>query len=321
MFRKRTNRRRTRPGAQAVRGLGVVASAAKLKARLSGRLLLRALPYALIALIVALAPLVIITGYRYVTEAEEFGVRSVDVSGHDHVTVSELLDVAGVKDAPNLLALDLDEVEARVAAHPWVRAAKVERHLPDKLSISVIERKPMALVALGALYLVDRKGNVFARVQAGEHFDLPVLTGLFHEDLSPNAAPERFLLSRRMLRGALRLLQAWRQSQAGKGVQVSEIHIDPLFGYSFVLGEGAGVGEGALIRLGRGEIDAKLDRLTAVLTHAGNNGKRVAEVRLNDERDPTRVAVRFRTETKELDDKDGDSTGDADRRGEPSGRS
>lgn len=280
----------------------------------------RSLPYAMVTLTVALTPVALIYGYRYVTEAQEFGARNVVISGHDHVSVHELMQVAGVDDAPNLLALDLERVRARVVSHPWVRSATVERHLPDKLVVTVVERTPQALVALGALYLVDAKGVVFARVQPGEHFDLPVLTGLNHEDLSPGAPPERLALSEQMLRGGLRLLQSWRASQAGKGVQVSEIHLDPLFGYSVVLGAGAGVGEGAIVRLGRGEVQGKLDRLTAVLTDAGRRGRRVAEVRLNDERDPTRVAVRFRSEPGGRDDNDEDSPGDAEQRGEFQGR-
>lgn len=262
--------------------------------RLSARHLLRATPYAMLAVICALLPVTVVYGYRYVMHTSDFGVREVSVTGQQRVTAQHILEVAGIDNSPNVLSLDLDAVRARLLEDPWIRSASVERQLPDRLVVKVQENSPVALVALGALYLADQHGALFKRVEAGEHFDLPVLTGLHKDDLAPGAPADRRLLAQRMVRGALELLEQWERSGLGSGaVRVGEVHMDPLFGYGVVLGEGTPSGAGTMVHLGFGEVVEKLARLEALLADATRRGRRLAEVRLNDERDATRVTVRF----------------------------
>lgn len=258
------------------------------------RHLARSLPYALIAVAMMLMPVAAVWGYRYVTVAPHFGVKEVLVDGNRRLSAQYLLESAGLDRSPNVLALDLESIEARLLEDPWIRAARVERRLPNRVILTIREHEPAALIALGALYLVDRRGKVFKRVEPGEHFDYPVLTGLSRGDLGPEAEPERTGASHRLVRGGLRLLDVWAASPLSEARRVSEVHMDPLFGYALVLGDGPQNEQGAIVRLGRGAIREKLDRLEAILADAARRGRRLGEVRLNDERDPSRVAVRFR---------------------------
>ena len=266
-------------------------------ARMSGRYTLRSAPYVLVALTAMLLPVAAVTGYRYVTRAPSFGVSQVQVTGNARNTAERVLEIGGVSRGPNLLSLDLRQIEERLVADPWIVRAHVDRQLPDRLIVSVHEREPVALLALGALYLVDAKGVIFKRVESGEHFDYPILTGLTREDLDDEVSTDRAELSERMVRGALRLLKAWGHSEFGKDVPISEVRMDPVFGYAVVVSQAAGGAGGAVLMLGRGALKEKLGRLEAVLADARRREKRVAEVRLDDERDPLRVAVRFRSST------------------------
>lgn len=256
----------------------------------------RALPYVLVAVIMALVPLAVGYGYRYLTVAPSFAVQQVQVGGHSQVSAQEVLQTAGVDRSPNVLALDLSDIERRLVGHPWILTARVERRLPDRLAIAITERVPVAVVALGSLYLVDENAAVFKRVEAGEHWDYPVLTGLSPEDLADSSLPERRSATRRLIRGAIKVLDVWRASELGTKLRVSEIALDPLFGYTLVLGQGLDVAVGAMIHLGTGDLRDKLRKVQVVLGDAASRGRGVAEIRVNDERDPSRVAVRFRDE-------------------------
>jgi len=55
-----------------------------------------------------------------------------------------------------------------MAAHPWVDQVHVARRFPRSLAVSVKEHDPVALVALGDLYLVDSDGRPFKKIQAGD---------------------------------------------------------------------------------------------------------------------------------------------------------
>nr|BFE88917.1 hypothetical protein GCM10020093_115180 [Planobispora longispora] len=60
-----------------------------------------------------------------------------------------------------LATVDLAEVEGRVAAIRRVESARADRRWPGTLVIEVVEREPVAAVAMGAkTALVDRHGVV-----------------------------------------------------------------------------------------------------------------------------------------------------------------
>ncbi len=65
----------------------------------------------------------------------------------------------------NLLRLPLAEVRLRLAANPWVAAAEVAKELPDRLRITVAERRPAVLLRSGdTLLYADAAGLPIAPV-------------------------------------------------------------------------------------------------------------------------------------------------------------
>lgn len=242
----------------------------------------------------ALLPTAVIYGYRYVRTSPHFRVSQVEVTGHTNVKVEEVLEIAGLQDGPSLLDVDLDAIRDSLEQHPWIKSAKVDRELPDRVTIAIAEREPAALLALGALYLVDKRGTPFKRVEPTEQFVLPVLTGLTMDDVSPEAQPERRQLAEKLIKDALLVLDHWRRGPLGRRIDADEVNMDPLFGHSIVLGHGSAIATGATVHLGFGNIQEKLSRLETILADAARRGRLVLEVRLDNTADPSRVAVRFR---------------------------
>ena len=79
----------------------------------------------------------------------------------------------------SFLAVDLKQVKALVEDVPWVRQAKVQRHFPNGLTISIEEHQAMAWwkEAQGA-QLVNAHGEIFEAQAEGEKAsDWPVLSG------------------------------------------------------------------------------------------------------------------------------------------------
>jgi hypothetical protein len=70
----------------------------------------------------------------------------------------------------NLLRLPLAEVRQRLAANPWIAAAEVAKELPDRLQVTVAERRPAVLLRGGAgaghdaLLYADAAGRPIAAV-------------------------------------------------------------------------------------------------------------------------------------------------------------
>jgi cell division septal protein FtsQ len=81
-----------------------------------------------------------------VYENESFSVKQLDYRTDGIITVDQLKKWAGVRSGDNLLKLDLLRIKRDIELAPRVRAASVERYLPDTLQVRVAERVPMAQV-------------------------------------------------------------------------------------------------------------------------------------------------------------------------------
>ena len=91
---------------------------------------------------------------------------------------------AAIRRAINLYAgqpmtgINLDEVRQRVETVGWVKSARVERLLPDRLVVSVVEHDRLAIWQSGGRNLVvDSKGEVIEGADAGRYPNLPLVVG------------------------------------------------------------------------------------------------------------------------------------------------
>ncbi|MEM1176983.1 MAG: FtsQ-type POTRA domain-containing protein [Acidobacteriota bacterium] len=112
----------------------------------------------------------------------------------------------------NLWRLDLEALESRLTAHPWLLDVGLRKQPPSKLVVELVERRPAALYrAKDGLAWVDSAGRVIepvdlSRPQPG--LDLPILSG--PEDLVP---------------GALGILSEIRRAKTAWGPGLSEVEI------------------------------------------------------------------------------------------------
>ena len=83
---------------------------------------------------------------QLVYENESFSVRQLDYRTDGIISIGQLQKWAGVRAGDNLLRLDLLRIKRDIELAPRVKAASVERFLPDTLQVRVAERVPMAQV-------------------------------------------------------------------------------------------------------------------------------------------------------------------------------
>src|SRR5258707_7288389 len=74
-----------------------------------------------------------------------FSIAAVALSGKHHLNREEILATAGVTGRASLLFFDVADARARLKTNPWIAEATVQKLLPDRLVISIIERAPFAL--------------------------------------------------------------------------------------------------------------------------------------------------------------------------------
>ena len=107
-----------------------------------------------------------------------FQLKSVVAFGASQTEAETLRSALAVQPGSQLLDLDLQTLRHRVEALPWVRVASVERALPDRLIVRIVERRPAALLQQnGELALIDDTGVPIPDTPLQPFIDLPTVTG------------------------------------------------------------------------------------------------------------------------------------------------
>jgi cell division septal protein FtsQ len=117
-------------------------------------------------------------GFQMLRNSDVFILKDVEVTGAKKTSPEEIeaLVFAAQK---NTLKVDLKQIKLRLESHPWIQSAILWRELPGTIRIHILERKPVAIVSTGNLYLVDSDGRVIQSLgNASEFSFLPVITGI-----------------------------------------------------------------------------------------------------------------------------------------------
>ena len=114
----------------------------------------------------------------YLMTYTRFEVQKLSVSGLKRVQENQVLAKAGFDIGTNVFRVKLDEIREHVEELPWVRHAVVERVLPDKILIQIVEREPVGLARInGEVFQFDIDGTVLdPDPVSGASF--PILDGL-----------------------------------------------------------------------------------------------------------------------------------------------
>ena len=105
-------------------------------------------------------------------------VREVIVEGRSKTKKSTLLKALQVSEGDNILAINITEMKDRINKLPWVKSARIERHFPNKISLTLFERTPMARWQTNRmLKLIDVHGDVIPIVDLTRFSNLPIIIG------------------------------------------------------------------------------------------------------------------------------------------------
>jgi cell division protein FtsQ len=115
-------------------------------------------------------------GPRLLGTLSFFRVRKIEVLGLRYTPPGEVLERLRM-DTTHSVWEPLEPLGARVAAHPQIERAVVTRKLPGTLVVDVTERRPVALVSVGAaLRAVDERGVVLPLDPSRTPVDAPIVT-------------------------------------------------------------------------------------------------------------------------------------------------
>ena len=230
---------------------------------------------------------------RLVYENESFSVKQLDYRTDGIITVDQLRKWAGVRSGDNLLKLDLLRIKRDIELAPRVRAASVERYLPDTLQVRVAERVPMAQVWAwqrdGAgetdydcvRLQLDETGHVMAPIDGHSvvapedqaEWSLPVVSGIDLGKLKTLAPGRPAGLPK--LRAALGLIGEFHRSPLAGMVDLRVIDLSQPRILRVT------TGDGGQVDLSTGRLSRQLNRWARIRAHGQKFGLAIETVDLS----------------------------------------
>lgn len=124
---------------------------------------------------------------HFVWENPDYFLREINVATDGALTREQVLNAAGLVEGRNIFTVDLAQTRTAIEMMPQVESAVVQRLLPNRMAVTVSERRPIAWVAAKGdedpssserSFLIDARGIVLrSRVLLPEYYHLPIISG------------------------------------------------------------------------------------------------------------------------------------------------
>mgnify|MGYP000983243796 CR=1 FL=1 len=96
-----------------------------------------------------------------------FRVTDIEIVGAERYTAEQILSASRVSRGDNLLLLDTKEVTENITTRlPYISDVVVEKRIPDKITMTVTESRPVAAIDVGGQWwLLDQKGRALEKAE------------------------------------------------------------------------------------------------------------------------------------------------------------
>jgi len=210
-------------------------------------------------------------------ENPDYAVRNIDVTTDGKLNRDAVLKTADIAEGANIFQVNLLELQERLRSLPQVEESRVQRVLPNKLVISIQERRPVAWVVASDsvpptfenAFLVDRRGILLKpKGSAPEYAGLPVILGVETSSLVAGQALDReeVKAALQLLRDAAEILQTRLQIQS----------IDVSKEYCLVVTDK----QRSVLTFGTDDLVLQLKRLERLMDYCEKNSKELQTVNL-----------------------------------------
>ena len=170
-----------------------------------------------------LAGFAIYAGTNFLMFSPRFALISpdqVDLTGNRFVPRAAVLEKLAGDAGRSVLRIPLDARRAALEEIPWVEQASVQRVLPNRLRIELVERTPVAFLRLSSeLALMDAYGVILERPLQAD-FRFPVVTGI-QETMPRDEREKRMQLY-------VKFMKDVEMARPGAAEQVSEVDLADL---------------------------------------------------------------------------------------------
>lgn len=217
---------------------------------------------------------------RFVFENPDYAIREVKYVTDGTLTRESVLTTGDLAEGRNIFLVPIGKAVAAIEKMPQVENAEVTRTLPNRLTVTVTERRPIAWIVAKPdedptvserAFLIDARGMLMkSKAKLEEYLHFPVISGVQTGNLVPG---QRVTTSE--MQAALELIQLTSES-----TRFQARHIDLSKGYCLVVTAHSH----AKVTFALERIEAQLARLHRYLARAADDMMEIQTVNLVVER-------------------------------------
>ena len=183
--------------------------------------------------LVTVAVAIVAFSYRFSVAVLDRPIDAITIEGpFQRVTALQIEEAISAQLGAGFFSADLDVIQARIAALPWIDEASIARRWPGTIEISVTEQVPAAI--WGERGLLNTRGDLFVKNARHVPAELPRLEG---PDGQSSVVAKRYL--------------AMKDKLIPTGLDLRKVSLDARGAWSLLLSNGIE------IRLGRRDVDAR----------------------------------------------------------------
>ncbi len=217
-------------------------------------------------------------------ENTDFRLRELTIHSNGVLSGAQVLAASGISEGMNLIEIDLVELREKIESLPLVEEAVVTRELPNRLSVEISERRPVAWLSCppkgirprsttGGVIL-DGEGIVIpCESLAREFLKLPIIESHTLSRLVPGSK-----IDSPQIQSALKLLALTNHRFMARGIDVREVRIRNDYSLTALFNNDM------MVTVGLPDMDRAMGDLELILEHSVRENRNLATVNLMPEK-------------------------------------
>ncbi len=119
----------------------------------------------------------LIGALKWANYRQSFEVSNIRISGNKILEKSTYEAIVSAFEVTSINQADLRKMAQAIEENPFVKAAQVSRHFPNKMTINIVERDPLAIINLADKLMIDIEGVVLPNHAYSNEALIPILSG------------------------------------------------------------------------------------------------------------------------------------------------
>ncbi|WP_455090114.1 cell division protein FtsQ/DivIB [Peptoanaerobacter stomatis] len=108
-----------------------------------------------------------------------YSVNKITVLGQTNLTKDKILELAKIDMNKNIYIMNIKTIEKNLVVNNYIQSATVRRKFPQEITISIVERIPVASIPVTSGYvIIDENATAISIVQDEKSVKKPIISGI-----------------------------------------------------------------------------------------------------------------------------------------------